>query len=571
MHSILKFQSFLVFDETTKKYFYRTFKNVFNVIYGKNTSGKSTLIQSLLYTFGINDVKNRLTEILANNPIFRLECLVNEKELIIVRHIDNIYIKYNSQKIDRFYGIGHDVSQEHVRLKEFLSNLFNFTLMLESKNNFKEAPIETMFLPYYISQSNGWDEVRESFNNLGYYKKFKHDYLDYYLGIETSEDRLEKQKLEIEKYNLQKELDFYSNFEQNHKELQISKMADEEFIKQAMEYIDEYNKDQKDLKRFEKDLIFISNELGYHKTRLSILKKIKKNQDTQNPEHDKCPVCSNKLNPSTENIYAYHQEINDTSSQLETTNKIIQGLQADIDSLTRKISTIQIKIEERYKVIQENNLQDISFKTWITNKSNLEILRNLDAKKTKIEERFKLVDSDLKKYKTDADVQNLRNLQDLEFSKVFKELLKQLKIENSFMLSDSNKYTSLYDASDFPLQGVERHKTILAHVFAFNKIIAKSKKIHRFPLMLDAIFKEDIEESNKNIILEFLEKNMPPDTQTFISVAESKGNEWVSSRLGYGNLINIGESTEERAFLVANDLKKIENILSSTNEIIDAI
>ena len=54
--------------------------------------------------------------------------------------------------------------------------------------------METMFLPYYVSQDVGWVYLRKSFSNLNFYKNFKEDFLDYYLGIENVIDREEKKE-----------------------------------------------------------------------------------------------------------------------------------------------------------------------------------------------------------------------------------------------------------------------------------------------------------------------------------------------------------------------------------------
>ena len=47
---------------------------------------------------------------------------------------------------------------------------------------------------------------------------------------------------------------------------------------------------------------------------------------------------------------------------------------------------------------------------------------------------------------------------------------KELEVINKSM-NKEHKYTTLYKSSIFPSQGVELHKTVLAHNFAFNQII----------------------------------------------------------------------------------------------------
>jgi len=109
----------------------------------------------------------------------------------------------------------------------------------------------------------------------------------------------------------------------------------------------------------------------------------------------------------------------------------------------------------------------------------------------------------------------------------------------------------------FPLQGVELHKAVLAHNFAFNQMIKNNNKnSHRLPFLIDAIFKEDIDNPNKRTILDFVNKNKPLDTQIIISIAY-KDEEDESIIAGYNknsfnnkaNLICIGNAIRTQAFL----------------------
>jgi len=118
-----------------------------------------------------------------------------------------------------------------------LHELFGFSLQLEQKGTIVNVSIETMFLPYYIAQSTGWVYLRKSFSGLEYYKNFKSDYLDYYLGIENELDREEKHKLEKEKLTFENEIKFLNEFEITNEKLTITKMMDENFIVEANNYI----------------------------------------------------------------------------------------------------------------------------------------------------------------------------------------------------------------------------------------------------------------------------------------------------------------------------------------------
>ena len=83
MKTTLKYKSFFAYSESSNKYFYTSFSEGINLVYGRNTSGKSTLIQAILYSFGINDLKTQLTEINKEKPIFRLDCeLIKNKTIV---------------------------------------------------------------------------------------------------------------------------------------------------------------------------------------------------------------------------------------------------------------------------------------------------------------------------------------------------------------------------------------------------------------------------------------------------------------------------------------------------------
>jgi hypothetical protein len=79
-----------------------------------------------------------------------------DKKYIIVRELGSIYLKEDGGNVFSFHGIDSDGRVEHVKLKEMLSQLFDFNMLLEQKGELKKASIECMFLPYYISQSVGW-------------------------------------------------------------------------------------------------------------------------------------------------------------------------------------------------------------------------------------------------------------------------------------------------------------------------------------------------------------------------------------------------------------------------------
>lgn len=577
MKLTLKYKSFFAYSESTNKYFYTSFNEGVNLVYGRNTSGKSTLIQAILYTFGINDLKTQLTEINKEKPIFRLDCDLFKNntvvKLVVIRDDENLYIKIDNKVIQKFYGISGDNSEEHSKLKDYWNNLFEFGLQLQQKEKIVNASIETIFLPYYVSQSTGWVYLRKSFTGLEFYKNFKNDYLDYYLGIENGIDRIEKLKLEKQKEEYSNQIKFYIDFEKYNDELVLTQMVDENFINKAKNYIEEFKNKQNELIEKEKEYIDYCNKLSFCNSRLSVLTTVKRHINKQNPEKDKCPTCNNKLKFSIEAVYDYQQNLSNTDDEKDKINKKQKDTQSKINSLKKQITKLKEEIINEYEIVKKYEEHKITFENWLNNKLNSKLIQNVETKLLSLNNDLKEVNRNLIKYKTDKEIDELRNKKDIIFAKVFKEYLKELDVDNESMQNDY-KYTTLYKSSIFPLQGVELHKTVLAHNFAFNKIINNIEYIHRFPFLIDAIFKEDIDVGEKKRILDFVNKYSPLDTQIIISIAY-KEDENDSMIFDYNknhfndkaNLICIGDGQNKRAFLSAYD-NQYKEILEETLSLI---
>ncbi|EPZ3034097.1 hypothetical protein [Yersinia enterocolitica] len=525
MNIIIKFDRLFVVSESHELYFDQTFSSEINIISGCNTSGKSTLLQSILFTFGINDVKDGLNEIIRYNPIFRLDFSIKkgggEKKYTIVRESGSIYLKEEGEDISVFHGVDYDTRVEHMKLKEKLSQLFDFNMILEQKGELKKASIECMFLPYYISQSVGWVYLRESFSNLTYYKDFKDTYLDYYLGIKNSFDREYFYQLTKERVQLQSKITSLKKYI-NEPRLVISKLLDEEFGDEAQKYIDAYINSVGLLDEERDKYTDLCNKLSLSKNHIRILRRTKRNIKHQSyNDIDRCPACTQILPYSLEGLYGFYQNINDTDKLLEQINIKTQNIQSGINSSLTKIKNLEIDISLKYSYFLEKKSQNMSVNTWIDNKANIRLLSNINEE---IEEYTKRSDEIKPLVDAMGEEQSLlleRVNKEKDFKKIFQKYLDEMQL---FSVKEP-RYTELYKINSFPFQGVELHKTVMSYHFALNFLIKNTDNIHRLPFMLDAILKEDIDDRSFDLILSFVGKNLPTDTQSFISISEYSEDE----------------------------------------------
>ncbi|MFJ7108274.1 hypothetical protein ACIQU2_11760 [Pseudomonas sp. NPDC098740] len=520
MNTTLRFNRLFVSSESHGVCFCDEFSPAANIVSGRNTSGKSSLIQSLLFTFGVNDIKENLDEILKYQPTFRLDFskIVDgiEEKYTIVRTQKSIYVKEPTGKVVPFHGINADNSAEHMALKEYVRNLVGFTLQLEQKGELKPGPLESLFLPYYISQSVGWVYLRESFSNLEYYKGFKDDYLDYYLGISNNFDRVEHRSLTQRRERLSADINNLKRYGKN-ADFQFASLVDEEFGEYAEKHIEGYVTKTSLLQKERNNYIHICNKLSLLQNHHKILKRTKSNIKKQNYNNvDRCPACTQVLTYSLEGLYSHYQKYNDTVELESHIAEQLTDKKSEIHTSNKKMTAVRKEISEDYGVLMSKTVDGLTFDQWISNKANIALYKKMQVDIEKSERELEDVKIALGSMTTEKETLTKRTDKETEFKRLFSGYMSLLALKP---LTDP-KYLDLYKISSFPRQGVELHKTVMAYHFALNAIIAKSKSAHRLPFLLDAILKEDIDETSLTTILSFVGKNLPADTQAFISISE---------------------------------------------------
>lgn len=577
MKTYLTVNKIFVHSELNKKSFYTEFGNKLNVIYGANTSGKSTLIQLILFTFGINDNKTKLVKILSENIFIRIDISIKNSitntDYTFIRKDETIFIKNsNSNKVTIFNGISGNNSVEHHKLKEFINGLLNFDLLLETKSGISKAPIETIFLPYYVSQDVGWVYLRKSFSNLDFYKNFKEDFLDYYLGITRLEDKEARKLIENELLEKLQKHNFYLNFEKTDSVIENSKLLDDSFKGKGQEFINEITKRKASLLEFENRYVKQSNLLTYNTQRLSVISKVSRNHNHQFPGKDNCPVCQQLLPIDTKQVYEYYQEENDTikiKAEIQAENK---KLQSELNSINKQIEELRTLLAEDYQKHIVYSNKNVTLDEWIKAQANLKLETSINENIGKLAKEIVDLREKLKAFKDDDDIQSER----LTKNKKFKEFYNLNNIALDVPRLDDTRFNYVYELSSFPFQGVELHLAVLSYHFAFNKIINETENIHRFPLILDSIFKEDLDGNSKEKILNFICNNKPIDTQTIISVADNKTKdtkiEFYTNKFFSidTKLICIGNSINKESILKEHD-STLDEILNDSFEIMEYV
>ncbi|MEL0642039.1 hypothetical protein V6260_15610 [Pseudoalteromonas aliena] len=564
-------KSLLVYSPNGEKGFHTEFSDSVNIVHGRNTSGKSTLIQSVIYAMGINDSKDNLNDINGEDVFFRLDCVLEKSEeicnLVFVRSNDTLVLQKGNEPPVRFDGINSNNSYEYIRYKELLSKLIGFDLVLQKQAELIGAPLEAALLPYYISQSVGWVYIRESIGDYRFYKDFKFDYLDYYCGIKNDHKRIIKYNLEKEKKELSFELKQLDSYEVKNEELKISKLLDERFKGEAENYLKGYQDLSKELSEKEAEHTKLCNKMSMLRGRQRVLSQIISNIKNQKPKIDQCPTCDQSLPGDLKEFYSYSQDINDALKEKGRVKEHIKNNATKLNSVEKLITSLRIKIEKDYGVLRRLKSDNITFDSWLNHNANLQMLKNISIKKAACEKRINGINIDIDKLGSSVDIDSLRKVKEREFLSIFKRKVSALGVK----LPKEAKYQALYSLNSFPYQGVELHQLLMAYNFSFYEMVMKNSTIHSFPFLLDAVFKEDIDSESRSNIFKFLSHETKSSGQVVFSVAEYKGDETSSNPLfnienikseyfsPTTKLICIGDSKTKRSFL--SDTALIDSVL----------
>jgi hypothetical protein len=573
MTQIIQFNRIFAYTQDKQRSYEASFSDGVNIVYGNNTAGKSTLFNLILYCLGINDVREKLSEILSEDITVRLDLSITDitkRVYSFVRDGEFLHVK-DEEKTHHFSGISGNSSAEHVKLKEFIHGLFGSTFVLESKTGINLAPIEALLLPFYVSQDVGWVYIRKSFSNLDYYKNFKTDYLDYFLGIESFVNRERKRELEQKSLFYKSKIDTLAKIEQNSQKFIVAKIHNEEAPEKIHEYLHDFSEDNADLIKLEKQQILNCNEISYWKERRSILQKVRPKQIEEFKKKENCEYCKQPVIANISVTYKHEQEINDSDREIANCKATIKELQSDLNSIEKKIASLRESVKKRYQALDSRPEGEISPRVWVEEKVNLKISEKIAIEIGEATIALNDVNIELSKFSKDEDIEELRATVEKQFHAYFKKCLNSLNVT----ISLPEHRTKLYSVSAFPAQGSELHKIILAYHLSFYKLMAERQKTTMLPLMLDAIFKEDLTDTSKDQIVSAIANHFPKHKQIIISIAEN--NDSLTTANDYNNkhyngnakLIKIGDGISSRAFLAkidGNQIDTVEETIGFTHE-----
>ncbi|MFV8194475.1 hypothetical protein [Acinetobacter soli] len=506
-----------------------TFEPQINLIMSKdeNSVGKSSLVKTLLWTFGCEPYFDSAWSTLDISS--KIEFSIDNNEYIIFRNRNNYLIENNGESY--FFN-------DFKKYVDFFCNIVNFFPMLENrKTKILELPSPAYyFIPFYIDQKKGWSHILSSFKNLGQYAYWQRTILKYHCGITSNE--VSRIDYEISKYRFEKkehegEREKFENAIEVVSEINIDNDFNKEYRKSLNNNIDLIDNQFEDLIKSQNDIL---SKISVEKNLLLDLKaqksyslKLAKELEsdfifaTENFTSDtiECPLCgTNHRNTIIEKSKLVKDQ--------DDLTQFISGLDNDIISVNKNYNSLKedlFRISHELELFHKEILLDSEN---LLNHASTERSMNLVESKANemIESKNRLInslDTDIRKKEDEKKLVNhkfSKNEIKLEFQSLFKEF-------NDFLATDySDDFIASSDVFDYPKfdtngGAADSTRSIFLYHSVLIKMIQKFSNENIAPFIIDTPNQQEQAKSNYEKIISALFEKFPKNIQIIVCAMEN--------------------------------------------------
>jgi predicted nucleic acid-binding Zn-ribbon protein len=494
------------------------------VIYGKNDTGKSSLIKSIYEAFGANPRKSN-PKWVNLSPIILVKFLVDEIRYTIVKDYKTFAV-FDAN--DKMLGLFNSVTKE---LGPFLAELFDFQIQLpDQNNNIITPPPAYCFLPFYIDQDSSWQEPWVSFRNLSQIKKYKDPISYYHTGIRPNEYYITKGEIDQHLVTI-KELESEKKLAQN----MLKKVKDQleqvdfsfnmdDFKEEIKELLVESQILKKAQERLKNKLVEFHNMKTNCETQIEITKKalneVRKDYQHatfyQISDHIDCPTCGAVYENSFEERFEIAQDENKCKELLVELSRELTEINTHIQATNQAYTNNNEEII-RVETILEKKRGEVKLRDIIENEGKRELKKvfdeNINSLKDEIfeltyqinllNEKLKSIENKERKNEIlDYYRRNVRtHLRDLDVWSISEEDMKNIN-------------------TTIPETGSTLPRALMSYYFSILKTINKYGTSTFCPIIIDSPNQQAQDIGHIDLIYNFILDNQPENSQMVMGVEE---------------------------------------------------
>ncbi len=524
----LKLKSLKVISTTEQTAKIINFDSTLTVITsnGENRTGKSLIIKSIYYALGAD--LSQYTRTWNNLSIVTLLDFQYENIDYTIFRLKNNVLLYNhsSNTYNVFKSLGD--------LKNYYNSFFDMKLKLSLSTNSDDKDLhipyaQALFMPFYIDQDMGWNNMWTSFKSLNIYKDGKKEILEFYTGIKTNdyyklmqkktnEERLIRD-IKTEQANCKLILD---NNLKYFKDILSVNTNIKEFKTNIDALVYELNKVQQNKNEIKKALLNAYNrkseiidELNNIKLVLNDLEKDKAYMiDNVSTEIVICPICGTGHKNNNQVRYILELDIENCKNNIESLLEDLNKQEAEIKKIKRKLETTSVDEQNISKILNKKKnkikLNDILLSTGVNS-----VIKDLQKKTRAIDKKLLSSETELNKIK--AELKYYSKLQK-EYNTNFIELLKPFLAVLGIGDIEPKKIGEKIKEG-----GSDQARCISAYVLAYYIMTSENRDAVLFPLVMDTPAQQEAGTKDMQTLYKLFLDKIPNDGQLIIATSDTYG------------------------------------------------
>lgn len=522
----LKLKSILLVSHREKRAREVKFHPQINVIKGKNDTGKSSLIKSILLAFGAepHNIHHRWKETDVN---LLLNFEIDGIEYSIYRY-RNSFALFDKEHalLGKYRSITNDLAPA-------LGELFNFKLrLIDWNNNSLIPPPAYLLLPFYIDQDKGWVSTWNSFQRLGQFPRWKPRVISYHFGIKPDKwYELDARKKNIatsmdepqRQYNALKDLKDKTREKIARVDFDIDINS---FKKEIDNLIEECNKLKINENKYRSSMSELKTEKIRIQAQIEIvaythdeLSKDYKFAIDNSENSVGCPTCGAHY----ENSFTERFSI---AKDTETCKDLLSSLEEDLSKVDQEIKTVNESLNESIKKqhsidsilakkqgkIKLNDLIKIEGKRELYNHLNAQLL----VQEKCINEMTREIN---------GIEQEMKQYDDRKRRKSIVESYGEIFSKNAFLLDVKSLSENVFKKIDCAINesGSDMPRAILAYFYTALEIIMSNGNATFFPVIIDAPNQQEQDKENLKKVLGFIKEKSPKDCQLILGLVDDCG------------------------------------------------
>lgn len=482
-----------------------------NIIFGKNDTGKSTVIKSIFWILGLNPTKMFGGNRLDKNLIGLLKINYNNSTYYFFRNKD-FHKLFDSEK--KILIETESKSEWHA----YMSNLFDYNLSLIQKNNLEEyfIGLQGILTPYYIDQDSGWSHKWDGpFDGMHRYYDFYQQVIEHFTGVVSNDVvnlKQEQKKLLNNKKEFDIQLKIYENsalelLSKDNSENQLpeidNQILKESIIKSTLEL-----KKSQDLQiKFRQQLSEVFNEKqillnllkNAYKLHAEAINDLKYLDDIPEDSLIECPTCGSEHQRTFDAEITLEYDIEGISKNIFNLNQSLNSIKNQENILTFNLSEVNNQINIFRSTLEQPLSEKYTLEDLVNSYSNTNIKRNIDSNISIINEKINDLLNKIESIKNQID--------EIDSPDKVKGKIQRLKKSIEYYYDQLNVDANgvpnrIYQKPD--ISGSSSSRSILAIHLAYITISYKLTKLPIFPIVIDTIQQNGQDDLNINNMVKII-------------------------------------------------------------------